>query len=292
MLRAALNLAGPPEAGRGDRVIVKPNIVCCPGLSKQYGPGAVTDLRIVRSLVAWLTERGCRVTIAEGAGGWRPAPVDGWTTDWGGEFGGLTYTAIAREFGADLLDLNFAETVEYRASGHVYAVPRAVRDCHRLFSLSPLKTNKGAGISLAMKNFFGIAPGSVYGFPKLGLHALGPLPELIVDLFALRPDAYGIIGGPWAVEGDADCSLRHNLLVAGPDCVALDAVGAALMGFEPVELEFLRVAQARGLGTIDPGMIDVRGNTIEEACRTFRRSAQWEALTSSAAVPSPAPPSA
>jgi uncharacterized protein (DUF362 family) len=276
MTLRALELAGPPEAGRGDRVIVKPNIVCCPGLSPQYGPGAVTDLRIVRTLVEWLVNRGCRVTIAEGAGGWRPAPVDGWTTDWDGQFGGLSYAAIARETGAALLDLNFAETVAFRASGRVYAVPRAIRDCDRFISLSPLKTNKGAGVSLSMKNFFGIAPGSVYGFPKFGLHALGPLPELICDLYSLRPDAYALIGGPWAVEGDADLSVRHNVLIAGADCVAVDAVGAAVMGFRINELEYLRVAQARGLGATDPGAVEVRGTSILEARRLFRRPAQWE----------------
>lgn len=276
MLLEVLALAGPLEAGRGDRVVVKPNIVCCPGLSPRYGPGAVTDLRIVRSLVRWLAARGCRIVIAEGAGGWRPAPVDGWTTDWGGEFDGLSYAAIAREFDAELLDLNFAPAVEYRISGRVYTLARAIRDCDRLFSLSPLKTNKGAGISLAMKNLFGIAPGSVYGFPKLGLHALGPLPELIADIFSFRPDAWAIIGGPLGVEGDGDFTVRHNVLLAGGDAVAVDAIGAAVMGFQPPELGFLRVARARGLGTIDLDAIEVRGNTVAEARRTFRRSAQWE----------------
>ena len=277
MLRAALDLAGEPSIVPGDRVLIKPNIVCCPGLSPQYGPGGVTDPRLVRSLVRWLAGRGCgRITIAEGAGGWRPAPVDGWTTDWGGEFGGLSYAAIARESGADLLDLNFAATVECRVGARCYAVPRAVLDCDRLFSLSPLKTNKGAGVSLAMKNFFGIAPGSVYGFPKFGLHALGPLAELIADLFAVRPDAWGILGGSLGVEGEADTAVRHNVLIAGADCVSVDAVGAAVMGFEAPELEFLTVARRRELGVADPGAIRVRGNGISEARRTFRRSAQWE----------------
>ena len=276
MLRAVLELAGPP-AGRGDRVLIKPNIVCCPGLSPAWGPGAVTDLRIVRSLVRWLMEAGCAgITIAEGAGGWRPAPLDGWTTDWGGEFGGLTYAGIAREFGAALLDLNTAPTVSYRAAGRSYALARAVRDCDRLVTLSPLKTNKGTGASLAMKNLFGIAPGSVYGFPKFGLHAVGPLAEIVADIWTFRPDAYGILGGSWAVEGEADTALRHNVLVAGPNCVAVDSVAAAVMGFEPGELEFLNAARRRGLGTTELRSILVRGNSIQQARRAFLRPAQWE----------------
>ena len=277
MLRAALDLAGAPPAGRGDRVLIKPNMVCCPGLSPQWGPGAVTDLRIVRSLLRWLAERDCGpITIAEGAGGWRPAPLDGWTTDWEGRFGGLSYAGIARESGATLLDLNFAETVEHHASGRTYALARAVRDCDRVVTLSPLKTNKGAGVSLAMKNLFGIAPGAVYGFPKFGLHALGPVPEMVADLFAFRPDAYGIIGGSWGVEGEGDREMRHNVLIAGADAVAVDAVGGAVMGFEINELEFLNIARRRGLGANNPGAICVRGNSIKQARRPFRRPSQWE----------------
>lgn len=275
MVRAALELAGAPACGRGDRVIVKPNIVCCPGLSPGYGPGGVTDLRIVRSLVEWLAGKGCRVTIAEGAGGWGPAPLDGWTTCWDGAFAGLSYQSIARECGAGLLDLNFAPTVEYRRSGRVYALPRAVAECDALLSLSPLKTNKGAGVSLSMKNYFGIAPGSVYGCPKFGLHAMGPLAELIADLYSFRPDGYALLGGPLGVEGDGDAEVRHHVLIAGSSCVAADVVAAAVMGFEARELEFLRVARERGLGATDLGAIEVRGNRVEEARRPFRRPAGW-----------------
>jgi uncharacterized protein (DUF362 family) len=144
-------------------------------------------------------------------------------------------------------------------------------------SLSPLKTNKGAGVSLAMKNLFGIAPGSLYGFPKLGLHTLGPVPELISDIFSFRPDTYGVVGGAWGVEGEADTPVHHNVLIAGANSPALDAVAAAVMGFDPAELDFLRIAECRGFGPTHPGSIRVLGNSVSEARRTFRRSAQWEA---------------
>ena len=279
MLRTVLELAGPPGVAAGDWVVIKPNIVCCPGLSPQYGPGCVTDLRVVRSLVRWLATRGCgRITIAEGAGGWRSAPADGWTTDWDGAFEGLSYTGIAREWGADLLDLNRAAAVTHRAGGRTFQLARAIRDCDRVISLSPLKTNKGAGVSLAMKNLFGVAPGSVYGFPKFGLHALGPVPELVADVFAFRPDTYAVTGGPWGVEGEGSVPVHHNVLVAGASAVAADAVGAALMGFAPDELEFLRAAARRGLGVTDLRAIEIRGNTVEEARRAFSRPAQWEVV--------------
>jgi uncharacterized protein (DUF362 family) len=238
----------------------------------------VSDLRVIRELVRWLVEdgRAARITIAEGAGGWKPAALDGWSTDWNGEFDGLTYRGIAREFGIELLDLNFAESVNWIRSGRSYRLARAVRDCDCLISHSPLKTNVGTGVSLSIKNLFGIAPGSVYGFPKFGLHAVGPLDEVAVDLLEFRPDTYAILGGPWGIEAEADTPVEHSVLLCGSSAVAVDTVAAAVMGFDAEELDFLPLAARRGLGSCRLRRIRVEGDRIEEARRPFRRPAQWE----------------
>lgn len=277
MVRRALELA-PPRFGPRDWIVIKPNIVC------RYPdpmaiPGMVTDLRIVRSLIAWLAERGHegRITIAEGAGAWRSG---GWTTDWGGAFDGLSYADLALDCAArypavtfDLLDLNYAGTVPWRASGRRFRLARALAECDALITLSPLKTNIGAGVSLALKNSFGTAPGSVYGFPKFGLHALGPLEELIVDVFSFRPADYALLGGFHGIEGAPDASVRHDLLVAGRNAVAVDAVAATAMGFEPAALPYLRIAAERGLGPVDLGAIRLVGSAMAEARRVYASAA-------------------
>ena len=267
MVRRALTLAPPPAFSPRDWIVIKPNIVC------RYPdpmaiPGMVTDLRVVRSLVAWLVEHGHggRITIAEGAGAWRSG---GWTTDWGGAYGGLSYAALAVKCGCELLDLNYGGAVEWRCSGRRFQLARAVAECDALVTLSPLKTNIGAGVSLALKNSFGTAPGSIYGFPKFGLHALGPLDELIVDVFSFRPADYALLGGPWGIEGDPDASVQHNLLVAGRNAVAVDTVAATAMGFDPAALRYLGIAAERGLG--DPGGIAIAGNSLAGARRVFRK---------------------
>lgn len=243
MLRRALELLPPP---RRPWTILKPNIVTHPAPA-----GAVTDPLLVRELAAVI---GGRITVAEGAGGWKPAPEDGWS-----DYAGF-----------ELLDLNYAETLQWRR----YTLPRAVRECDSLVTLSPLKTNKGTGVSLALKNQFGIAPGTVYGWPKFGLHALGPLEETIADFYEFRPPDYAVLGGAWGVEGEADCPVRHNVIVAGANAVAVDVVAARIMGFDPEELAFLRAARARGLW---PDTIEICGDRLDAAVRPFRRSAQWEA---------------
>jgi hypothetical protein len=293
-----------------DWVVIKPDITSCYGLGPEikdggahlrYVPGSVTDLRMVRTLIHWLLEHKCgaRFTIAEGSPEWLPmerskSPTDGWTTTWGGAFGGLSYKSLVADLGRkfpavkfDLVDLNFDEPVELPVQGApaasknpsgAYYIPKTIQQCDKLISLSPLKTDRHTGVSLAMKNYIGIAPGSRYGFPKRGLDKLGDPNEVLVDLYSFHPADYAIVGGCFGVEGDPSgddaASVHHNLVIAGMSAVAVDMVGAAVMGFEPSELKFLSLAEKKGFGGWD--MVDLiwtRGNGVEEAARKFRRAA-------------------
>ncbi len=295
--------------GPEDWVVIKPNIVSCHGLGPEvkdggahvkYIPGAVTDLRLMRTLLDWMGEHKCgaRITIAEGSGEWLPmerskSPTDGWNTTWGGAFASLSYKSLVADFArkypkvkVEIVDLNFDEPVEMPVQGQAaasknasgsYFIPKTIQQCDKLISLSPLKTNKGAGVSLAMKNYVGIAPGSKYGFPKLKLHELGDINEIIVDLYSFHPADYAMLGGSWGVEGDPSgasaASVHHNLVIAGTSAVAVDTVGAAVMGFEPNELKFLAIAEKKGYGGWDPvDLVWTRGNDVEEAKRKFKRA--------------------
>ncbi|MGE5569699.1 MAG: DUF362 domain-containing protein [Rhodospirillales bacterium] len=307
MVRKAIELGVTAQGGLADLiaedewVVIKPNIVACHGLGPEdndggahhrYIRGTVTDLRIVQSLIAFLVEHKCgaRITIAEGSGEWLPkerskSAVDGWTSDWGGEFGGLSYRKMVDEFAKkhpaiqfDIVDLNFDGTVEMPAPAdpeRTYHVPKTIQQCDRLISVCPLKTHAGTGISAAMKNYIGIAPGSHYGFPKDALHKLGPLEQTIVDLFSIHPADYAIAGGCWGIGGKGPfhpggVSVHHNLILAGASAVAVDAVAAAIMGFKPEEVKYFAIAERRGFGGSDTDLIWTRGNEIEQARRDFR----------------------
>jgi uncharacterized protein (DUF362 family) len=101
---------------------------------------------------------------------------------------------------------------------------------------------------------------------------------LLADLFSFHPADYAILGGEWGIEGDAPfgpraAAVRHNLVLAGANAVALDAVGASVMGFVPSRIRHLELAANRGLGVIEIDSIWTRGNTIDEAKRPFRPAA-------------------
>lgn len=65
--------------------------------------------------------------------------------------------------------------------------------------------------------------------------------------------------------------LKLGVVVAGTDAVAVDAVSAAVMGFEPSEIGYLALADAAGLGTIDLDAIEILGDPIARVRRRFAR---------------------
>ena len=302
MVRKAIELGNTRDGGlrkivaADDWVVIKTDIASFPGPdnARRWVPGMAADPRIVRSLVGWLAENGCggRFTIAEGSGEWQPAsrtkaPTDGWNTDWRGAFGGLSYRSLVADLAKryskvrfEILDLNFADAIEAPVPGKacagrnpdgMYTIGKLIQQCDRLISVAPLKTHPAAGVSLAMLNYLGIAPGSVYGFPKAGLLKLGTVDEVAVDLFSFHPADYALAGGCWGLEGDG-VGVHHNLILAGANAVAVDAVGATVMGFAAADLSFLKLAWRKGLGIADVDSIWTRGNEIEQARRVFLRA--------------------
>lgn len=318
MLFKALDAGSPIQGGLAsiigpeDWVVVKPEISSCYGLVPEthdggahysYVAGSVTDLRIVQGLVKYLVEHKCgaRITIAEGSGEWLPlahsqSPTDGWTTDWGGAFGGLSYRKMVEQFATryrdvqfDIIDLNFDGSIELPVPGKtlahnnaqgVYTIAKTIQQCDRVISVAPLRTDTTTGVSLSIANYFGVAPGATYGFPKEALLKLGHPNEVMLDLFSFHPADYAVLGGSWGLEGDGPHapgahSLHHNLIIAGANAVAVDAVAAAVMGFQPAELPYLALAERRGFGVADTDVIWIRGNEIDEARKVFRKPAAW-----------------
>jgi uncharacterized protein (DUF362 family) len=317
MVRKAIELGNTRRGGLAtivapdDWVVIKTNIAACYGLGpadgpshNPYVPGSVSDLRVVKSVISFLVEhkRGSRITVAEGSAEWQPKErsklsTDGWTTDWGGAYGGLSYRSMIEDFSRrhpsvefDLVDLNFDEYFEAPAPGRaqaannrqgIYAISKTIRSCDKLISIAPLKTDRACGVSLSAGNYLGIAPGACYGFPKKALDALGAPDDLVIDLFLHHPADYAVLGGSWGIEGEGPSapggeSVHHNVVIAGPNATAVDTVASAVMGFDAKTLPYLDKLNRRGFGVTDIDSIWTRGNEVEQARRVFRKPSRWE----------------
>ena len=100
------------------------------------------------------------------------------------------------------------------------------------------------------------------------------------DLFSFHPADYALVGGTWGLEGDwphapGARSVHHNVIVAGPNALAVDVVASSIIGFEPARLPYLSLAQKRGFGVVDPDVIWIRGDDVDQVRKIYRRPSGW-----------------
>ena len=288
LVREAVEQAGGLErvVRPGDRVVIKPNLV----VAAPSGTGFTTDVRVAEAVAKLALDAGARqVVFAEGSSVAPGIPVSYYrpeATQLAFERGGIR--ELARRLDAGLLDLNEAgrepggrELVRevHLAQGlqcRTYWVSKAFLDADRVISVPVLKNHEYTGVTLALKNWIGVAPAGVYHTPgarvgKWGLdHQMVPLARHIVDLVTARPPDYvvtdalvGINSGVRAYPFRPGPGGAMRAILAGPDPVAVDAVGCLVMTYDPATIGHLVLAEAVGLGVADPTKITVRGVGIE-----------------------------
>ncbi len=161
--------------------------------------------------------------------------------------------------------------------GHMFRafdLNHSYEDCDVFVSIAKLKEHFTAGVTLAMKNCFGITPCTIYGegagidepalVPRSGrnpFHAgnrqpsksspsendpKSPreggyrVPRIVADLAAARPINLSIIDGITTITGGEGCwipgvrPVAPGVLIAGTNAVTTDAVSMAVMGFDPM----------------------------------------------------------
>lgn len=300
MVRYAVAMAGglgrviAPDA---DWIVIKPNIVEL----RTQGSGVITDWRIVRALIKMVHQIApdARVTIAEGPGEWMApgSPPNEAMAIVGDGFELAGYRPLLRDLeladvDLDIVDLNFDEAVETPVPDggncmDTYDVPLTILECDVLIDVPVLKVIGGVGMTVAMKNLIGIAPGMKYGWAKSagyppgrgnpGLpHFPSTLDELIVDLTAIADVDFTVVDAITGMERAktdrwGGRPVRMNTVIASADIVAADAVAAAVMGFNPDDVEYITLASLRGLGTGDLDQIKVNGQSVEQVQRRFEK---------------------
>ena len=142
-------------------------------------------------------------------------------------------------------------------------LPKTVLGVDFLVSMPKLKTHHWAGVSLSLKNMFGIVPGSCYGWPKNVLHWAG-IDSSILDINAAARADFAIVDGILGMEGNGPIQGTPKpcgVLVLGDDPVAVDATCCRVMGLRPEKVKYLDAAGTM-LGHLDPEKIQQLGETI------------------------------
>ncbi len=147
--------------------------------------------------------------------------------------------------------------------------PEGIRIPKRLIGsnvihLPTMKTHVFTTMTGAMKNAFG---GLLFE-KRHWTHSV--IHETLVDLLAIQkeihPGMFAVMDGTFAGDGPGPrCMVPHvkNYILASSDMVAIDAVAAKMMGFDPLSIKFIRLAHEQGLGCGDVREIEVVGEDIE-----------------------------
>jgi uncharacterized protein (DUF362 family) len=255
-------LRGVRECGldvRGLKVLLKPNLV-------EFDPNTSinTDVSVVAAAYEVFKSLGAaEVMIGEGPGHRRDTYS-------------LVETARYREiskFDDLFVDLNRDDVsaVEKFADRAEMYFPNTALRADLVVSLAKMKTHHWAGATLSMKNFFGLVPGSVYGWPKNELHHIG-IPESIVELNRIFRRSFGIVDGIVGMEGNGPIQgtpKPAGVLVMGSDLPAVDATCCRIMGINPAKIEYLRMASDGNLGNVEESRIEQRGEKISEVRTNF-----------------------
>ncbi len=286
LVRRAMELGGIRQVLKPDakHVLLKPCIVVAERDSwRNVDPRAVRAVALVVHAIA----PQARITVGEGPGAWmkeaRPE-VKHWELNIADGFETEGYRAALadprlKNAQIEFVDLNFAEPrlVEVPGGGWArdeYWIAAPVLDADVAITIPRLKTHmpEHGGITVSMKNQMGVAPGMKYGWPKKTGYPSGSgnpgiphspeiLGEMITDLNLCAQIDFAVAESfrrPFD-EGNQDRPDWINGVVAGADLVAVDAVSAYLMGFNPEEVETVVNGHRRGLGVGDLTAIALAG---------------------------------
>lgn len=248
----------------GKSILLKPNLVE-PALD---APHVNTHPDFIRAVADAFWSLGAReIIVAEGPGHCRDTYL---VLEESGVRGMLSEAKLP------FVDLNLDDVdpvpnrLGHTGLAEIY-LPRTLRRADLIVSLPKMKTHHWTGATLSMKNFFGVMPGSCYGWPKNVLHREGIHPSILDIVGTVRPHL-AIVDGIVAMEGDGPIMgdpVAMGVVVMGTNLPAVDASCCRLMGLNPHRIEYLARAENL-LGPIRESAIEQRGEAIASLARPFR----------------------
>ena len=247
---------------KGKGVVLKPNLV-------EFDPKGVinTNPAVIEAAIDAFRTLGAEVLVAEGPGHRRD-------NEYLLSASGLY--DVVREHKVSYVDLNTDDVrstpvrSSYTSFKQLY-LPETLFNADLLVSMPKMKTHHWAGVTLSMKNLFGIVPGAVYGWPKNILHWQG-IDNSILDINSSLPlPRFAIVDGIVGMEGNGPLqgqAKSSGVLIFGDDFVSVDASAARLMKLEPRKVNHLAKAD-EFLGNLANDKIEQIGEKLENLEQDF-----------------------
>ena len=250
-----------------DRVLIKPNCV----VPKAPSTGVTTDARVVDGVIECVKACGVsQITIAEGGnpGTERAFAITG-------------LQEVADRQGVPLININADDAVHVEIpTAHALKqvrVSRTVLESTCIVNVPKLKIHHMTQVTLSIKNLMGVIVGNRGAIMHTHIDAK------LVDLASIVRPTLNIIDGLVGAEMDETHGrpVPMGVVIAGTDLVAVDTVGAAVMGVDPTTVRHLQLAAAQGLGIGELAKIEVIGEAIHAVAKQFSQALSEEKLRKS-----------
>ena len=287
----ALDLAGglPESLRTANSIILKPNFVGAMNttssaqlVSHRGRPVHDSDPQVIEAVAAVVRKANSTATIYLGDGLDLRDDRDAHDV-----FGCMDCHSIARRYDLRLIDFNEGTLVEVPVPANGLSQRRlfvreevAATDC--FVSISKLKCHNTAGVTLSLKNMFGLLARRKYGDITRSLMHQNTfrLMRVFVDVNITFPNVLQVIDGiVGATHSQRGQPVESEVLLVGTDPVATDSIGTQFMGFDPTadypDLPFsmaenhLKLAARAGLGTLEPDEIDIVGDQVASLAGEF-----------------------
>ena len=228
-----------------EKIVLKPNLI------NDNPPPTTTPYETVEALVKSYY-KDYEVVIAEGSG---------WC-DTSHAFKVLGYSKMAEKYGVKLVDLN---KDEYEVRRNPWALflkefefPLTLRDSY-LISVPVLKEHSLTTITISLKNMLGATLGERTKAAGKKGRFHGRLDESIVDVnLYLKPNLAVVDGRVAGVGGELGARPKKcGVMIFSEDLAAADAVGTKILGYDPLSINHLKLAQDNGLGVADLRKVEI-----------------------------------
>jgi uncharacterized protein (DUF362 family) len=168
--------------------------------------------------------------------------------------------------GKDMTWVSYQPQAEMLALDYIYPEGIRIPDYFmgkNIVHLPTVKCHMYTTTTGAIKNAFGGLLSTHRHYTHTWIH------ETLVDLLAIQkeihPGIFAVMDGTTAGNGPGPRTMTpvvKNVILASADQVAIDAVAAKLMGFDPLSIKYIHLAHERGLGVGDMREIELVGDDV------------------------------
>jgi uncharacterized protein (DUF362 family)/ferredoxin len=259
--------------------LLKPNLVL--GLPPERA--ATTHPSVVRAAILLVQEAGGIAMVGDSPGMGTLSTV----------MRGGKYQEILEATGARLTD--FSEGHNFEAPDNKIArrmiLTKALLEADVVITLPKLKTHAQMTMTGALKNQFGLIPGSMKSQWHFRLQRPEWLASLILDINRIAKPSLAIMDAITTMEGEGPTSGTPRFLgalLASSDLAAVDTLACQLIGLDPMSVPVLRAALEQSFGTTDIRNLQIRGDDWQSlAVPDFKKIQHTVDLTRLLPLPQP-----